>query len=213
MEAFLAAFILGTFWWYAVSLSYIFWCFFLVEKESVGWCFISLAIYLVFLQFLGKVDIFGRFVANPVWAPVCVLSYFIIGFAWSFGKWWLLNRERAELYEKEVEKFFENSKRRETSAVPEQYRKDKCENLKMDWGRNRAPYEKLKFSENKEKISVWIVYWPYSFLWSLMNDIVKRVIRQLITHFQKVYQAITDSAYKGLDIDSQIAKRLPKEEK
>jgi len=58
---------------------------------------------------------------------------------------------------------------------------------------------KPKLSQEKKKVTLWVMYWPMSMLWSLLDDFIKKMIRHLIIKFQKVYQYLTDRAFKDID--------------
>lgn len=51
----------------------------------------------------------------------------------------------------------------------------------------------------KDRILVWAMFWPWSMLWTVVNDPVKEFFEWLITEFQGVYQRISDWAFKGVD--------------
>jgi len=171
----------------------------LTEKESLTWTIISLGIYLTFLSYLGKFNVFSYVFYDPLRTFLYVLGYFVIGVIWSFIKWWLKVNETAERYKEEKDKFFKEHEAK-NSAVPEKYQKS--DDVIDRWQSHieyKEDIEKPIASKNKEKISVWIVYWPFSFFWSLINDIVKRIVEQFVIRFQKVYQSISDRAFKDLE--------------
>lgn len=197
MAAFFALFVLGSFWWYIVSGCFLIWAIILTEKESLTWTIISLGVYLTFFSYLGKVNVFSYVFYDPLRTFLFVLGYFVIGVIWSFIKWWLKVNEVAERYKEEKSKFFKEHQAK-NSAVPEKYQKsdDVIERWQLQY---KEEIKKPVASENKEKISVWIVYWPFSLFWSLINDIVKRIVEQFVIRFQKVYQSISDRAFKDLE--------------
>ena len=198
MTGFFALFILGTFWWYIITGCFVIWAIALTESESMAWTIVSLSIYLVFLSSLGKVNVFSHVFYDPLHTLLYVLGYFVIGVIWSFIKWWLRVNETAQRYKEERDKFFKEQKH--ISAVSKSYQK--TDHVIDRWQSHIEYKEDIKkpvASKNKEKISVWIVYWPFSFFWSLINDIVKRIVEQFVIRFQKIYQSISDKAFKNLE--------------
>jgi hypothetical protein len=224
MEGFLSLLAFGTLWYFLLTGGWIiaiFWC---VETES-GWgSGIWTILYLCFLQFIAKVNFLYEIIHHPIVSLIWVLSYFMAGFLWSWVKWWLFVHKKAEEY-REKRYSFLKSKQDErprianTSAVPEKYlRVDKYgenvismgditldtpvpEFLKKDWEFNlRCTDAFPTVRKNKKKISMWITYWPVSMVWSLVNDFVKKFIRTLVMKCRVLYDGITKSAFKGLDI-------------
>jgi hypothetical protein len=47
----------------------------------------------------------------------------------------------------------------------------------------------------KSTILVWIGYWPFSFIWTMLNDPFKRAINWIYNELQRVYQRITDHVW------------------
>lgn len=199
-------FILGSLWWYLVSGTFVIWAFFLTEKESLAWTIISLFLYLAFLQFLGRVNVFGYLFFQPINTVLYILGYFVIGFIWSFIKWWLRVNETAQKCLEEMDKFIKEhtSKENFQSAVPLEFQKSERsgKTLRDEWESHIQYKDELKkpiASKNKEKISVWVVYWPFSVVWSLINDFIKRMVEQLVIRFQKIYQSISNRAFKKIE--------------
>jgi hypothetical protein len=57
--------------------------------------------------------------------------------------------------------------------------------------------------DKKGKISIWIMYWPVSMIWSLVNDFVKKVLRIIIMKCRVVYDGITKDVFKKLDVPTE----------
>ncbi len=54
-------------------------------------------------------------------------------------------------------------------------------------------------SANKGRIMIWMTYWPTSMLWTIVNDPVKRIFKEIFRRVRAVYDAISDHMYKGTD--------------
>ena len=128
MAGFFALFVLGSFWWYAVSCCWIVWAIFLADRESVTWVLVSLILYLLFFSFLGGVNIFSYIFYNPLYSFLILLGYFIIGIIWSFVKWWLRVTEKAQECREVMNKFYEEHrpKKKIESAVPLDLQQSVC---------------------------------------------------------------------------------------
>ncbi len=130
-----------------------------------------------------------------------------------FVKWWLRVTEKAQAAIKSMDAFYEEHRpeKKVDSAIPlDQQKSEKSgRNLRDEWEshiRFKDELQKPMVAENKERIAVWIMYWPFSFLWSIINDIVKRLVEQFVIRFQKFYQRISDRAYRALEPQSVVKK-------
>lgn len=226
-------FALGTIWWYIVTITFFVIMFTCVEKENSFFSALWLILYLAFLQFIVKADFLGSITHNPIKVLLYVLGYLVIGFLWSFVKWWLYVDKKADQLKKNRAKYLSNQKQSLTNYVTtwserigsgSGFRASQTEDLektkklldavndlgtitedtpvpdalRADW-KSSSGYEIPKATEHKSKISIWVVYWPVSLVWSLVNDFVKKFIRTLITQFRVVYDNITKMAYHKIE--------------
>lgn len=51
---------------------------------------------------------------------------------------------------------------------------------------------KYEVDHNKEKILHWMIYWPISAAWTMMNDPVKRLFSNMLTYFKEFYDNMTE---------------------
>ena len=212
MVGFLALFVLGSFWWYSITACYVVWAIFLAERESVTWVLTSLTIYLVFLSFLGGVNVFSYVFYNPLYSFLVVLGYFIFGIIWSFVKWWLRVTDKAQACLEAREIFMKEHTDKFNSAIllDLQLSEKSGRNLRDEWESHikfKDDFKKPVAIENKERISVWIIYWPFSILWSFIHDFIQRLWEQFVIRFQRVYQGISDRAYSKVEGPISIKKK------
>ena len=210
MAGFLALFIIGSFWWYVISAGFFIWAIVLTEKESVAWALISLTLYLFFFSFLGGINVFSFLFFHPIRALLYVLGYFLIGVIWSFIKWWVKVNKAAQKY-KDTWKAFKKDYDTQSRVAKENKRY--IEEQKKNWDSHiigKKDIEKPIASKCKEKISVWIIYWPFSLLWSFLHDFVKDVVEFFVLKFHQFYQKISDTAYKKVEVNFVNLKENPK---
>jgi hypothetical protein len=182
---------MGALGWWALTVLFVIYVFFALDKDkSLFWPIFLLILYVLFTQFLARVDVFGFAAHHPVQLVLYILGYFVVGFMWSFVKWWLLVSTVADKYRERRKVFLADiDKRLNQEALDEKWRHIMYND---DLG-------KPKLSKEKKKVTLWIMYWPMSMLWSLLDDFIKKMIRHLIIKFQKVYQYLTDRAFKDID--------------
>lgn len=208
MAGFLALFVIGSFWWYFVTVVYIFLAIWSTDNGSLGWSLFTLGAYLAFFSFLGKVNIFTYIFFHPLPALMCVGGYFLVGFGWSFLKWWLFVLDSAEAYKGEMKRFLKEHAPdipagSDHRSFEEFISKKSGTMLKVEWANHiqfKDEFKKPVVAKNKERISVWIVYWPFSMVWSFLKDFVRRFVEHLVLKCKKLYQTITNRAYRDTDM-------------
>jgi hypothetical protein len=157
--------------------------FALFAYMAIGWCLTAL---------FARIDLVTVIASHPWGTALWVGAYFVIGFIWSFAKWWIFVNSIAEKYRVKREEFIGNYTAQYQSAVPSQSLAWNLEVL-------RSGIEKPTVAKYKSKITVWVMYWPLSVIWSLIDDFVKKAFRQIITSLQRFYQFISDKAFKKFD--------------
>jgi hypothetical protein len=52
--------------------------------------------------------------------------------------------------------------------------------------------------EHKSRIITWMAYWPFSMIWTLINDPIKRAFREIYNHISNFMQSISNRVFKSL---------------
>jgi len=68
-----------------------------------------------------------------------------------------------------------------------------------DWFGRRVSIEKPTPDKFKARITAWIVYWPPSLFWTLLNDPLRRIGRMIYEGVADILKKISDSAWKDED--------------
>lgn len=55
------------------------------------------------------------------------------------------------------------------------------------------------WSENKDRIVAWIMFWPWSAMWYVLADVVKDFCEWVVSRLKNVYNSIAQNAYKDID--------------
>jgi len=155
---------------------------------------ISLLLAALLLQAFGNVQVF-TYIRNRPWRSlVLVAVYFLVGAFYSAGKWWLFVSDQRERYD-ELRVEFLKEKNVSGDVMPDI--------LKKEWLGviQRNDLEKPDPKDHKPRIMVWISYWPWSLVWTVLDDFVKRVVREIYQILQNAYRWIADSVYKEVDKD------------
>ena len=201
--------VLLSFWIFFPGVVAIILMFVWVAYEIPAGATVTMIVALLVFQFLGKVPIFGSVVAHPFWTILYIAVYFVAGIVWSVAKWTLWCHEIRDAYEEAKQDFFRL--RWEPDPNARGNRTPQTQN--EEWLR-RCDHQFPQFSNGefsarfyKGKILSWMTYWPWSFVWTMLNDVIRRVWNAIYLRIQRIYQAIADNTFKGilndLDNDSQ----------
>jgi len=209
----LLAFGCWTFWlWFAVVMVFLLFC---VETQSAGWATMSVIASLGLLQYAGY----------PIWLtistyPLTILpivgAYVVIGIAWAFCRWYFYVKHQRYLYD-EFKKGFLKVMGVENPAnqIP-----DNLKYLFSSVTRKAFYYTEEKYSlaqkqffdtvnfevhptiaDHKASIYIWLAYWPWSMLWTLMHNFVKNMFEYIYTKIAQTLQRVSDNAWAGTEND------------
>ena len=59
----------------------------------------------------------------------------------------------------------------------------------------------LKASDNKRRITRWIIWWPWSALWTIINDPIRRIANEIYILLSKTYEGIVTRMRGKIDGD------------
>lgn len=184
----LTLFVVGSIgFWILLTIEFILLLTF-TELEKPGLSFFSLIVFGLLLKFFGAGDVFEWVWEHPREVLFGAGVYLAAGMVWGVVKWYFFVTKRRDEYLEEKEEFF---KRRGTED---------------DWARSTLRMRFLNSKgeltplarENKSRIIMWMAYWPWSLLWTTINDAVKRIYREIYQAIQRLLQGISDSVFKDV---------------
>ena len=212
----LTLFLFGTLWFWgllALASLCIIWA---LEDDNVGGATVAFLVTLAAVFFLGNSSWLTWIMGNPLRIGLLVGTYLLIGVGWGISKWWIYlhdasarNRaERMDWLQRRLEILRPNADNVEKyEAALEQGYVFRLWPLKVktDWERYvKVEYygkviKKPMVSANKSCITGWMTYWPWSVLWTIINDPVRRFYKWAYTHLRGLLQGMSDKAFKDLD--------------
>lgn len=217
-------FAIGTLWfWVLLVAAFICILWALEDDEYPGTkATVVTLVTLGLIYFLGgRPELNGLFsfiAHNPLVIALAFGGYLLAGTIWSVVKWYffVLNArdkyrdkvaEIKENFENDIERINRNIARLESGEDKVKDKdasilrcKDEIErrtSTNVDdiarAKRNCMPSAK----ENKSRILTWMFYWPFSGIWTIINDPVRRAFQWIYRRLEGVYQKITVSAFEG----------------
>lgn len=192
--------------WFAVFLFFcaMVWC---IEDESNIAAAITLVVGVFVIWWLS-----GHGVPSMVWVVdhllylvLSVLAYVAIGSAWGVLKWWFFLHNRADDYEARKVEYQQAFKEytREMDARADANRKANPQWVDTRQYTDYKSYLQDRYhfpplpSENKSRIMLWMVWWPWSAIWTLLNDPLKRLYRFVYQRLVSVYTRMSYAVFGG----------------
>jgi hypothetical protein len=213
------------FWLLAVAaMCFIIWA---LEEDSGVWATTTLVAFLLLITFFGEgLVVFKWLAANPWMLLWGALAYIGIGAVWGVIKWYFYASSKAEDFE-DLKIAWLKSKGVAGKKVPLELQNEwtayVCDNGRFGhWEyldpndeyygstnrytpkdqRKRKPMLDMPYSwNNKARIVRWMSYWPFSMLWSLLDDVVKRIFRRIQRMLGQIMDSITERVWRSHTAD------------
>jgi len=207
MFTFLATlFAIGTFWFWLLLLIDFVLITALVENEEGAWA-TAIAIGTIFgLNYLWKLPILTSIKANPGHVALLVLSYFVIGAAWSFVKWYFFLHKANGRYLDFKAKFLET---KNVNALDGQLAAtlmdELAENNRYLDAESRISAEPPIARKHKARLTRWATYWPFSMVGFALNDVVRKTWTYIYEMLQGAYQRVSNHVFRNASADVAIA--------
>jgi hypothetical protein len=208
----LLAFGCWTFWvWFAGIMIILLFC---VETQSAGWATISVIASLGLLQYAGY-PIWLTISTHPLTILPIVGAYVAIGIAWAFCRWYFYVKHQRYLYDEYKNGFLkvmgvgnvnntipENLKYLFNGVVTKAYYYSDKYTVEQEEYFKSVNFEfHPTIVKHKASIYIWLAYWPWSFLWTLINDPLRKMFRYVYEHIKGTLQRISDHAWAGTEND------------
>lgn len=187
----------GVWWWLLVAAVIVVDILFLEYDNGTGATF-SLAAFAALMFFFGDWNPFPWMAANPLWTIGSILGYFVAGSVWSIVKWYFHCLNVRDKYDEIKDAFFEEHKITDGKVSSQ---------LKSEWK------ERLRYSEfsggsiapvarkHKSTILMWMTHWPFSAVWTLLNDPIRRIFMSIYARLTGTLQKISDRLFANTAIE------------
>lgn len=203
MAEFVALFAFGTIWFWTLIAIASFVLMATIEHEK-GWLATFTIIGTLLLVHYGMdKQLFGSMFAHPLITGSCVLGYFLVGAAWGVVKWWFFVKSQREAYD-EARKLFAEHRSKPKVQPPER-----------DWNyyTSAGGYCGIYFNykpkpkDFKSRIMMWMTYWPWSMVWTVINDPIRKAFRAIFTYVSSTLNRISESGFSDTENDFPVSKK------
>ncbi len=184
------ALVFGSLWfWGLLALSTVL-LFTFIDNDDGVMATGTLLAFLLLMQYFGDFKVFSYIKLQPLMAIKWALFYFSAGTLWSIAKWWFHVRNERDHYDEKKKRFLDSHDEKGPN-IPTA--------LKGRW-KDIAP-DKPSAAKSKDKIIRWMTFWPWSAVWTIINDPIKKLFKTIYRNIQSLLQKIADSAFEGTEAD------------
>lgn len=165
-----------------------------VEGENAVGALFTIVGFIAIVVFFSNFDYHSVREWNPWHILGYIALYILLGIGWGYVKWifFLLNARDDYRRDREIwKKNFERDKKDGSTTYDsfETYLNRHC--ISSYGGSSFPP----SASENKERITTWMAYWPFSALWTLSREPLKRLYNYLHKVIAKSFEQISRSIF------------------
>ena len=161
-----------------------------IEKEEVGFVTFILLVATWLVCWANGIPLLSLMVQNwPITLGI-IAGYFVTGTGWAIGKWYFYISRYRYAYDEIKDRWFNKLGVKHVEAFNESQRKDFRIEVAQKFRELSGKYlytDSTDFafplaSERKSAILGWMMYWPFSMTWTLINDPVKRAFIAIYRH-------------------------------
>jgi hypothetical protein len=174
--------IFGTFWFWLFVSGMIIWIIYGIEKHESGVeATILLIASFIVLYFLGAASLIKGFFSfmfyNPGTFIFYVFLYIFCGILYGIYKWYIFCLNRRD-------KAIQNAKSYRLNV-----------NIQEE-----INHYKPDILNHKGTFIRWMTYWPFSAIWTLLNDPIRRLYNSVFNLLSNLLQKISDNIFKDVEI-------------
>lgn len=163
---------------------------------------VSIVVAALMYQFVADVNLVGYVASHPLHVVGFILGYFVVGAVWSVVKWALHVLDCRDKYRELKAKYeelpadcrdVEGPRHNDQYKSLDHYIKNNLYYSKYQYSFPPPP----KVSKHKKLVVKWIAYWPFSMIWSLIDDFVRRAAKAIYNFLSGFMQKISDKIFAG----------------
>lgn len=173
--------------------------------ESLTAGAVSLAVFFGLFYLMGIFNPIAFIWHNALTFIAIFIAYTVVGIGYArFIKWKLYVSDWASCAREFKMEWLSSKNVTGTVITPE---------LENDWksylNRNYnsgSIFEPLNIWKHKQRFFTWVAYWPFSALWTLINDPFRRIVNWAYTHLMVAMQKDADRAAAEFTTDYKMSK-------
>lgn len=144
------------------------------------------------LHFWSSVPVLDFILTNYVLILKYTIYYFSVGLVWSFIKWYFFLLKARDKYQKHKKEFLDKLMKKEAHVAEDAKNGKINPAYQKEWLSDVRIYKLVpKASDNKARITTWMMYWSFSMIGTLLGDWLTQLWNALYNLFGNLYDKIT----------------------
>lgn len=211
-----AFFVFGSLWFWMAFVALVVLICWLQEEDAPFIAGLGVVVFTFLLHISGLIDLKSwtilTFLANT-------LVFIAFGVMWSFAKWWFFILRRRDLLTSIRKSFVERLDMKPdripasiAEPMPTEHKETFRNYLDAQGYWRTEHYSHCKqdvqtvslipsATEYKAKIVGWMVFWPWSAMWTLLNDPLRRIFNHIFKVLKSTYQKISEKVFGNISDD------------
>jgi len=197
-----AFFAVGTLGFWTLTVAFLVAVAILTENIRPGWAALVTAGWLWFYAATGLFNVL-RFAHDfPTYMALIVVSYLAVGIFWGYLKWISYVSKTHAAYNDKKRGWLRDKGLTGTS-IPDDLKEEWTNYISNAFTRSYISLTATPLAlDNKERITTWGMFWPWSLGWFFINDPVRRFFNAAFNRLHDLYQATADRMYA--DVKSEV---------
>lgn len=187
IESFAALMALGFWFWVSAMVVFVA-AIISVENEKFTITTPVVIIGIAGLIWLSRFDVWGWLSANAATVAIAVVVYLIVGVIYGALRYMFWVHKIADQLTE-----WANLNDYNVGALTS----GEATHFKITAGLRNFP---VRVADSKGRITFWMIYWPFSAPWTLINEPIKRFYAFAYGRIAGILQGITNNAFKGVNI-------------
>ena len=151
---------------------------------------------LVALHFWSDVPVLAFLKTNYVLILKYTAYYFGIGIVWSFVKWYFFLLKAKDEYQRRKKEFLSTLLKKEAHVANEAREGKIHPAYQKEWVKEAKMYKLVpKASDNKARITTWMMYWSFSMIGTLLGDWLSQLWNAIYNLFGNMYDRISKAVF------------------
>lgn len=180
----------GGFLFWVIVIAFLIACEFSTVNES-HWSFAWLIIFLGVLAWGSTFNPFAWMWHNPGTTLMAAALYIVVGVGWGFVKWMFHLHNEKDYIEANLADY-KTQYNQALITVHSPFNGTFTDYLESRKLISRA-------AKNKYLISIWMLWWPFSVLWTALHDVLRRFYNWVIEKYLYLFDKINVSVFGSLN--------------
>jgi uncharacterized membrane protein YccC len=199
--------VVGSLWFWLLLIVSAILVTILIQSEEGGWATFAFIVTILLLNYAFKAQILKALVVHPLTIIKWAVGYFVAGASWGTLKWWDATKKALNKYNEVKVEFLSRHNATELTEALAQVLAD------TDAAYNHVSPIPPAARDHKGDIIRWMAYWPFSFVGTILNDVVRNAWNHIYAYMVGTYDKISRHVFRHVSQDAELFKQNQKKSK